>query len=406
MSTEKKFVVKHHLDQLSTDELAQYLREVSTFIGLDPDLNGLDTIWLDNESGVGRTLVPYAKRGTAEILRNVYEIDVEELSHSMVGGSIVFTAAGRSTVRKRRERATGSKYISGLTGKALDNSIMTASTRALRRLTMQFTTLGILDESEVVDIIGQNPASSAQLSGSSIVIPPQPQVPANNQPGKEVITLTPAIIEAAKVMGTTAEALAIQLNSPDKKADTKEALVPSTPTESVPSVDIEPDKKADKKTRKKKNTVSLEVEPEVVQSPKPAEIPIQKYNDSVNDPAHLVVPPSSPSVPPPPQPAPPQPQTTTSATSAVGLPSPEQMIEYRKKVSVFTQQLPATPGLGSVQRMRAFITRMSDGIAPQDMNVVQWEKLLAWFDNFVGRNGVKGLITYIGDILGDVPKKA
>src|SRR6266436_2599260 len=168
MSAEKKFVVKHHLDQLSAEELTRYLREVSTFIGLDPDLGGLDTIWLDNESGVGRTLVPYAKRGTAEILRNIYQVDVQELSHTLVKGSIVFAAAGKNG-KNRVERAIGSKYIEGLIGKALDNAIMTASTRALRRLTMQFTTLGILDESEIVDIVGQNPAGGAQLSGSPIV---------------------------------------------------------------------------------------------------------------------------------------------------------------------------------------------------------------------------------------------
>ena len=37
--TKKNLVIKHDLSKLSADELTQYLRDVSEFIGLDPDLN-------------------------------------------------------------------------------------------------------------------------------------------------------------------------------------------------------------------------------------------------------------------------------------------------------------------------------------------------------------------------------
>lgn len=75
------------------------------------------------------------------------------------------------------------------------------------------------------------------------------------------------------------------------------------------------------------------------------------------------------------------------------------MDNYRAKVGVYTQQLPASADLGSVQKMRAFITHYS-GAAPQSMTVVQWETQIAWFDDFVGKNGVKGLVKYINDTLG------
>ena len=410
----KPFVVQHHLDQLSLEELVQYLREMSAYIGLDPDLNGLDIIWMDNMTGVGRTLVPYAKRGTAEILRNLYKIDVEELSHIVVKGSIVFTAAGRNGHSGRVERAVGSKYIEGLIGKALDDAIMTASTRALRRLTMQFTTLGILDESEVVDIVGQpvNPAASATLAGSPIVIPPMPSVAPNNAPGKPVepspeILKPQTPIESVYAAFKRVQASITDMSVADTQQLAKLSDAPVSPTEQTTSTAPEEDKKADKKPRKKKNTVSLEVEPEVVnKTVQPATANEPEGGTSGNGPIATPLSPS-PSAPPPapvPPPQPPAPPVESPVVSAAGQPSKEQMDGYRKKIGVYTQQLPATPGNGSVQRMRAFITKMTDGAAPQNMTVVQWEKLLAWFDDFAGRNGVKGLLAYINDTLGDVPK--
>ena len=110
-----------------------------------------------------------------------------------MGGSVVFNTATGTNKAGRQEVAVGSKSIVGLSGKQLDDAVMTASTRALRRLTMQFTTLGILDGSEVVAVVGQdiNPAGSAQLASSAI--PPfftTPTVAANNAPGKDVTVAT------------------------------------------------------------------------------------------------------------------------------------------------------------------------------------------------------------------------
>src|ERR1700676_738054 len=185
--SKKNLVIIHDLSKLTPADLTQYLRDVSEFIGLDPDLNGLDTIWMRNENGPGQSLVVYARRGTAEILRNKLGIEVTSLTNQMVKDSIVFTATGKNR-EGRQEIATGSKNLAGLTGKALDDAIMTASTRALRRLTMQFTSLGILDESEVSAIVGDtsNPAAAAALSGSAMVIPPPPTTAINSAPGRDV----------------------------------------------------------------------------------------------------------------------------------------------------------------------------------------------------------------------------
>lgn len=75
------------------------------------------------------------------------------------------------------------------------------------------------------------------------------------------------------------------------------------------------------------------------------------------------------------------------------------MADYRKRVGVYTAELPSSENMGSVQKMRAFITRMS-GAAPQFMTTDQWEEMLDWFEQFVAKNKLRGLVGYINDSLG------
>src|ERR1700676_51552 len=103
-----KLVIRHELHLMSKEELAQYLRDVSSFVGLDPDLNAFAAIWMPNESGQGQSLVVYARRGTAEILRNKLGVDVDELTDHVVNGSIVYTAKGRNK-KGSNKRDTGTK---------------------------------------------------------------------------------------------------------------------------------------------------------------------------------------------------------------------------------------------------------------------------------------------------------
>jgi len=417
--SKQKLVIQHDLSKMSAEQLTQYLRDVSEFIGLDPDLSALDTIWMDNESGPGKSLVIYARRGTAEILRKNLGINVDSLTDKMVKGSIVFTATGKNK-EGRQEIATGSKFIDNLSGKSLDDGIMTASTRSTRRLTMQFTSLGILDESEVRATVGDlsNPASQATLSGSPMVIPPTPAV-ANNAPGKLVETgkvthedrFAPELRDFATVTSVQAaqnefvaqqEALrknaAAFLNARDEGA-VQAAVEQPEAFESTPEEPTRP-----RRARRQKNTVSMDVEPETVSTPDPQEVRQGAVNKflfpTVPTQAVVAAPPQAPDVAP--QPAPVPPVATPAAlmgTEFPGKPTDAQMADYRKRVSVFTSQLPSSENLGSVQKMRAFITKTS-GIAPQFMSTDQWEDTLSWFDGFVSQNTVKGLVKYINDSLG------
>jgi hypothetical protein len=387
-----KLVIKHDLSKLTAEELEQYKRDVSEFIGLDPDLNGLDTIYMPNESGQGQALVLYARRGTAEILREINGIEIDSLTNTEVRGSIVFTATGHNK-QKRHEIATGSKYIANVNGKQLDDAIMTASTRALRRLTMQFTKLGILDQSEVESVVGSavNPAAGATLSGSAVVIPP-PQVAPNNAPGKDV---TPP---AEPFVGQQDQIDAAMKQVTDKAAkivDTKPDPAPATLVESVTSPETEPAKKVVKsRARRPKNAVVMDVEPETVLSPTAITEVVQSIMTSDSAPTP-VPPPAAPVAPQADSAAPVQ----ANPVDFEGKPTAEQMAEFRKKVMVYTSELPSSENLGSVQKMRAFITELS-GTAPQFMTVKQWQDQIEWFETFVEKHQVKGLVLYINDFLG------
>jgi len=401
--SKKNLVIKHDLSKLSPEELTQYLRDVSTFIGLDPDLNALDTIWMPNENGPGQSRVVYARRGTAEILRNELKIEVSSLVHQMVKGSIVFTATGKNG-EGRQEMAIGSKCIEGLQGKVLDDAIMTASTRALRRLTMQFTSLGILDESEVRAILGDtsNPAAGAQLAGSSIVLPPAPTV-VNNAPGRD-ITAEPAESMEDRLVRLRAEA-ATELDARKaarEAAETSATVALSQPVTSIPApVTDESTSAKPKRARKSRNTVSLDgPEPEVATGPAPSVSAPEPPSTAPTAPQ----PPLTPATPLPTPVAPPAPVSGTTVPNQgtptfPGQPNDTQMADYRKRVSVYTAELPSSENMGSVQKMRAFITKMS-GNPPQSMTVEQWEEQMAFFESFVGKNGIKGLVKYINDVLG------
>lgn len=375
------FKVLHNLDQLTAEELRQYLREVSTFVGLDPDMEALDTIWMQNETGPGRSLVVYARRGTAEILRNIYEVEVERQTFQMLNGSIVYTTEGISKKLKgRKEVAIGSKFIGNATGQELDNAIMTGSTRSLRRLTMQFTTLGILDESEVVARLGEqpNPAGSVRLAADPTpAMYAAPTVPQNNEQGKPVCACDdPSIPSGAHFEGCPQY---VPLEA-DKEADTPAVEMLLTPVPTPVTEDVKAAKKAAKRGPKAKGVqLDLDVVPETVSAQAVAAVPTQA--DSVPPQVNSVVPTQVNPVP-------------------TDLPSREQMAVYRQKIGVFTSQLPASAGMDATTKMRAFIAYMNSGTAPSALTVTQWDKQVAWFEDFAARNNIKGLIKFINDTLG------
>lgn len=81
-----------------------------------------------------------------------------------------------------------------------------------------------------------------------------------------------------------------------------------------------------------------------------------------------------------------------------GKPTPHQLMEYRSRMSLYTQHIPHDESMGSVMKMRTFITMLA-GTPPQLMKVEQWEEVFAWFAAFEAKNNMLGLVKYVNDSL-------
>jgi len=283
-----KFAFIHNLETLSEEQRTKYLFEASEYFGLPGSLNALDLIWMHDEKTGMKKLAAYARKGTTDILRGIHGIEITALNPANGDGYVSFIAVGKDKTG-RQEMAVGACDLSGLKGDKVAYAVMTAQTRAMRRLTLQFVGGGLLDESEVnpqTSNVATSAASLATLSGPPVVVPKPPTVTPNVAPGKvdeklaTVVIPTPAgpvsipaahklepspvPAEIEKFLGQKAQIDAAWKQQADKQPDTKPAAATATPAEPTTSVDTKPDtetaqiKPKIKRTRKKANTVSLE----------------------------------------------------------------------------------------------------------------------------------------------------
>jgi hypothetical protein len=443
--TKPKFAIIHNLEGLDKDALNQYLRDASVYFGLDPDLNGLDTIWMNAEDGTGlRKLTIYARRGTTDLLREIHGINVKEMNQIDIPGTVTFRAIGLNKAG-RQEIAIGSCGTEGLRGQRLADATMTAETRAGRRLTLKFVGAGILDVSEVTTQttdIGQAASSGALPIGIPVVMPP-PQVSVSTQPGKDITPAAPRAGEPGfdmegqikKVYEEGAKALA-ETPSSVVAASNEVTLPPAPPTGmNITETPVEEKKK---RTRRSRNTVSIaspgqSTEPVQTEMPTanldkegkltPISVPPATANEPEQGangnrsqlypalaepvkveyhvtsvpatlPAHcgstlkVVDAPTEPSKP------------ATPVLSA------EKQKEYRERLGKYSQDILPRAGLmpsdgigGVTMKLRAF-GRLHTGAEVAKFTEEQFEDLLSFLDGYVQQNGAPALVQYIDKALG------
>jgi hypothetical protein len=383
------FVPLYDLESLSEEQRQEYVRNVCKHMGVPPELNLVMLTYLDENEGP-RRLVAYAKRGATEIIRNNRGINVTDLRQDKIGGSIVWTATGKDSTG-RQEMSSGSKFIDGLTGKDLDDAIMTAQTRACRRMTLQFVGAGVLDESEV------NPAKAIQLKEtmlSSMTTAPQPTVQPSSEPGKDITAATvvyqttdpneiipPHSGVNKEVIGKTQEQF--EQEQAQLRADAIAQLNASTP---------EPVKKVRKPRGPNKPKVDMgpSVMPPAIQI---TPVTSTQTMTVTTPPGPVVVVPIA--VVPPPAPVSSKPRL-----------SPEQVKPFRQRQFKFVNELEMsgfTPkeGMGNQDKMRAFAGIMfSDVTNFNELTVEQWEKYLTTIESKLTAVGPKDTIKYIEDAIG------
>jgi hypothetical protein len=296
-------------------------------------------------------LVAYARKGTTDILRGIHGIDVTSLVKDDGPGYVAFTATGKNQ-EGRQEIAMGAHSVQGLLGERHAYAVMTAQTRALRRLTLQFVGGGLLDSSEVSDQINNNAASKAQLA-SPVVIPP-PQVPVTSAPGRDI---------------------------------TEEMVEPKPISDENPGGLNTVKKTRAKKTRKNVNEVDMN---------SPGQPVVEKIVEKTAAPN----PPAQPEV----APLAPKPVVQDQAASIPPPVSPKISDEKKKELAERYGQYYKTilPEGGMVSSHLYGVTMKVRLFAENYFNVgtkffteAQWEELLKFLGDFVEKKGAKALVDHI-----------
>src|SRR5690348_13042735 len=142
-----KLVVEGDLSKLDADQQVNYYRTMCEATGLDYRTRPFAFIRLNGK------LVLYALREATEQLRHRQNVSVEIVDRQLMGEVYVVTA--RATLPNgRTDASTGAVAIATLKGEALANAYMKAETKAKRRVTLSICGLGLMDESEAIDIPG------------------------------------------------------------------------------------------------------------------------------------------------------------------------------------------------------------------------------------------------------------
>lgn len=419
------------LNTATNEQLEVYRATVAKTMNIDPLM--LDFIWMnDSETGL-RNRVLYAKRGAAEVLRHELKVSVTALTMTEKDGLVTFTAVG-TIPSGRQEIAVGSAYIEGLRGDKKAHGVMTASTRAVRRLTLQFVTGGVSDETEVQaqsDLQIAPVASGAQLSGSPMVIPPTPLTVASAAPGRD-ITPTADNPAATELPPQTPEefSAAQQALRDEAKAQLMARPGPGEPAGYGVS---DPPKLAPaseapakvKRTRKARNTVSI-ASPGQVSEPSTT---VPRQEETVGTGAVLRTPPVAEKVS---TPAPPatvplsgevavekaQPVSAQIPTALLPIipPAkpqpmdallPEKATEFKNRLRVYANDVLPRGGMlpsdgvgGITMKLRAFAAKHTGATDTAALSLAQWEDLFDFLDSYAQKSGPQELVKYIDKAIG------
>jgi hypothetical protein len=415
-----KFAIVHNLDQLSEAQRQQYLRDASTFLGLDPDLNGLDLIWLNTEEGI-RRLTAYARRGTTDILRKIHGISVTSLTQHDGPGYVSFTATGKDP-SGRNEIAVGASFLDGLKGDRVAAAVATAQTRALRRLTLQFVGLAVLDESEVNLPVSQADQQKANARLDGLALAPAASVAPSSEPGKDV-TLKPdpsgvaEFIVKQELKGwdgpapTTETQEQFEARQAKLRADAINTLNQNPPKEGVSLQSIAEPKKIRKPRGPNKAKVDLGPSEPVPVSAKDgipesqrtatAVVPLPEKLNALCSPGALNASQGTLSM---------VVVTEAARATAVAFPArltPDQVKPFRQRLfKIVNDHLEPngfTPkeGMGNADKMRAFAQVMfSDVQNLNELSVENWEKYLTVLENKIKTEGPAATVKFIEDAIG------
>lgn len=393
----KKFVPMYDLSQLTEQQKQDYVVALCGHLEIPPELNLVRLIW-DDDGSTSRKQVAYVLKGGTDIIRANRKITTKSLANVMLGGAVVFTCTGENG-EGRQEIAVGSKSIDGLQGKALDDAIMTAQTRATRRMTLQFVGGGVLDESEVNQATTNLNSQSTPLAELALA-PAQPTVKPNDAPGEDITETT--MQDAVKAQAEF-EAQQKKLREDAIAQLNINAILDKIPvaTDITPVLTEAPKKRRGRGPAKPKpaltptdlaNQMTLPIPPaEPTQAEKTFAADV-KLNAAI---AEVISVPTQAVA-----------AVPTQANPVKGL-TTEQVKPYRQRLfrlnnDHFEQNgLIQKEGLGRSEQLRMLASMMFPGITNfNEMTVEQWEKYLGNLEDRVKKDGAAETVKYIQESIG------
>ena len=403
------------LGQLTEVEKQTHYENICEAAGIDPALNLIRYRMMDDGSGTGKQhLVLYATKPATDAIRGVQGIsDVEQT------GVLILTAYVVTTKVQNKEGRTlmaqGAVDLEGKRGRALENGIALAQTRSSRRAALAMSGLGLLDESELSDII-QNPVSDAPTPLPKVK---QPAAKPNTAVGKDItapagLTLKAppqAVATQPIVSEKVVEAEPEPARLPNPAAGLKLAgdnlagpglnragrtiekpVAPVQVNSAVPTqvIDAAPAEEAPKKTRKKRT-------PKVVAESVPDTLE-QVENAIAPEIAALPVAALAPKA-----------TVTTLAT-----PNSEQAKAYVARLKelrdvVLKDSLTISHGMGPVTKLRKFFSVVNNNIGETNLDkltVAQWETTFEFIDGTLNAGGPQALADAINYNIGAVDEPA
>ena len=363
------------LEALNQQERLAYCQEAADHLDIPAGL--VELIFFDSGDG-SRTLCLYIRKGGCDILRTKRRIRVDQMTPCNGEGYIAFQAVGHDDTG-RQEIAVGACHTKGLKA---DTAAMTASTRALRRLTLQFVGGGFLDESEInnekTSNIAYDPTPLAQIAA-------QPTVQPSAAPGKDVTQ------KAADEMINAA------YDAVDAAIKGGSAVDPA-----ILAINIAGSEEPKRHKRRRKSEIDLDLPASIFAETDVSiksevstlvEMPDKEINTSdipeVKDFSNAEVGKFY-------NPAPdvsPLPVEVASPTAAL---TKEQKEAYQARLFEYTNGILKDHLLGGANRkLKLFIKRLFGIENTQTLTVAQWDKFFSLLDSVVKERGPKGLAEHI-----------
>lgn len=393
----EKFVPTKNLNNFSEEDKQRYYLAACAHFNLPPDLNLLYFDWVDNGEG-GRNLVLATTKGATDIVRDRLGITIIDLKMEEGFGCVNFIAIGQNA-KGRVERAVGSCSLDGLKGRAVEIAVMTAQTRALKRMTLQFIGGGLLDETETGAPTPTKPAP--ELKEVAPMIPPVVK-PAETGP-------TPVQLAAQKALETVQPQVLAQAagDSPAQNPSKEGVSSPKISELPAPASITEPAFESPRRRSRKAAEVSFNIPFKLAETPAPVPaLPVAPVLTRLDPPKQPVSPET------------PAPKTVldvvvdeavkTAAKELMppaGVPDLMQMKGFRDRLFKYTNDIfpkagmvPSIEGGGVAQKTRKFAQAKFGVSEMNQLTAVQWESLFEYWDGMIKEHGAKALVKVIDDV--------